>query len=530
MSKLAQHVGTRSVNKVRPYVNQLQKYAPEQEKNSAGGYVYKVGNWDQLKRFLVLGTYGGTFYISEKSLTQVNYDAILGCVGEDGLRVVEEIVRVSENGLAPKNDFAVFALAVAAAFGNEETKRAAYQAVTKVCRTSTHLFQFLEDSSKFRGHGNGFNRAIRRWYTGKTVDEQAYQMVKYRNRNNWSHRKVLRLTRITPRTLEESALYHWAVNGTWNSELKMPMVIEGFEKSKTVESVEQLVDYIKQYNLTWEAVPNQYLKDKSVWEALLAKMPPTAMIRNLGNMSSAGVFDSNTNSDIVIQTLNDVSKLKKAKVHPMQMAVASIVYSSGRGDLGNNSWQVNPRIVDALDDAFMASMKAVEPTGLKMLVAVDESGSMAYHRSGIGSLKCSEVSGILALTHYCSEPNVDIISFDTSYRKLNMSKRMSLKEAMGIACNGGGTDLSLPIKYALDNNLMFDVFVVYTDNETYAGQRHVQALFDEYRKRINPKAKMLVASMAANAYSASDPNDPAILQVVGLDSSLPQVIAAFAKL
>lgn len=35
-------------------------------KMRSGGYGFKVGDWEQLRRFLILGTIGGTYYASEK--------------------------------------------------------------------------------------------------------------------------------------------------------------------------------------------------------------------------------------------------------------------------------------------------------------------------------------------------------------------------------------------------------------------------------------------------------------------------------
>lgn len=39
-----------------------------------------------------------------------------------------------------------------------------------------------------------------------------------------------------------------------------------------------------------EHIPTDLLNDRSVWAALLVKMPMTAMIRNLGKMSAVGLL------------------------------------------------------------------------------------------------------------------------------------------------------------------------------------------------------------------------------------------------
>src|SRR6185295_781272 len=115
------------------------------------------------------------------------------CVRDDGKRAVDEIVRVSDEGRAPKNDPALFALALAAGLGDEETRRAALDALPKVARTGTHLFQFASFVDGFRGWGRSLRRAVGRWYAAQSVQAVAYQAVKYRQRAGLTHRDLLRL-------------------------------------------------------------------------------------------------------------------------------------------------------------------------------------------------------------------------------------------------------------------------------------------------------------------------------------------------
>ncbi|MGL1148080.1 hypothetical protein ACSTLH_00570, partial [Vibrio parahaemolyticus] len=89
--------------------------------------------------------------------------------------------------------------------------------------------------------------------------------------------------------------------------------------------------------------------------------------------------------------------------------------------------------------------------------------------NGTPNIKASEAAGVMGLIHYVTEPNCEVITFDTSIRIPSMSKKMTVTQAMNIARNGGGTDLSLPIRYALDKGKVVDAFVIYTDSETWAG-------------------------------------------------------------
>src|SRR5579859_3491702 len=103
-----------------------------QVRNSNHGYSWQVDDWTRLDRFLILGAEGGTFYIGERDLVKQNHDAIIRCIKENGVRVVDRIVEISEAGRAPKNDPAIFALALVATHGNNEAKAHAFKNLSKV--------------------------------------------------------------------------------------------------------------------------------------------------------------------------------------------------------------------------------------------------------------------------------------------------------------------------------------------------------------------------------------------------------------
>jgi len=121
--------------------------------NSAGGFAWAVDDWTRLRRFLILGSEGGSYYATERKLTRENAEAVERCLATDGPRAVAEIARLSHEGRAPKNDPAIFALAMAAGLGDEATRRAALEALPRVCRTGTHLFLFAQLVEGFRGWG-----------------------------------------------------------------------------------------------------------------------------------------------------------------------------------------------------------------------------------------------------------------------------------------------------------------------------------------------------------------------------------------
>ena len=93
----------------------------------------------------------------------------------------------------------------------------------------------------------------------------------------------------------------------------------------------------------------------------------------------------------------------------------------------------------------------------------------------------------------------------------------------------GSTDCARPMLHALENKIPVDVFVVYTDNDTWCGDVHPFEALKQYRLEMNiPDAKLIVCGMNSSGFTIADPDDPGMLDIVGFDSSAPQIIAQFA--
>jgi len=60
----------------------------DQVANSAGGHAWAVDDWSRLRRFLILGVDGGSYYATEHQLVKENADAVLRCLAVDGARTV----------------------------------------------------------------------------------------------------------------------------------------------------------------------------------------------------------------------------------------------------------------------------------------------------------------------------------------------------------------------------------------------------------------------------------------------------------
>jgi 60 kDa SS-A/Ro ribonucleoprotein len=92
-----------------------------------------------------------------------------------------------------------------------------------------------------------------------------------------------------------------------------------------------------------------------------------------------------------------------------------------------------------------------------------------------------------------------------------------------------GTDCSLPMLFALQNKIMIDTFIIYTDNDTNSGSIHPAVALDKYRQMSGIPAKLIVCATEVSEFSVADPDDAGSIDIAGFDSSVPQIISEFSK-
>jgi 60 kDa SS-A/Ro ribonucleoprotein len=375
--------------------------------NSAGGFTYAVDDWKRLDRFLILGSEKGTYYVAEHELSVANIECVKRCVATDGIRTVERIVEISDSGRAPKNDPALLALAYAASKGDLATRTLALQSLPQVARIGTHLFHFIAFAKQFRGMGRGLRNAIVEWYAAKTPAQFAQQVTKYQQRDGWSHRDLLRLTH--PKFAGTHQLIaRWVVKGELEAENgdTIPQALIGHVAIQKATTPKEAAELIREFGVVRESVPTELLNSKEVWEALLEKMPLTAMIRNLGNMSKVGLLVPMSDaSKLVASRLQDTEALRKSRVHPIQILLAAKTYEAGRGVKGSGTWTAVPKVVDALDEAYYGAFKNVEPTGKRFYLGLDISGSMWGNMIAGSFLDAATGSAAMAMVTVKTEEN-----------------------------------------------------------------------------------------------------------------------------
>ena len=349
-----------------------------------------------------------------------------------------------------------------------------------------------------------------------------------------------------------------------------------FEEAQHTDDVNQVISLIHNQGLTWEMIPNTWFSETrngvdntknraEIWRALIGlpagktspatypdgnvryKMGLTALIRNLPRLSEYGVIKELGTTDVVDLVINSFSQenLIKARVHPVRLLSALRGYGKGFTQDGRGQvrfrFKPNNAIMDALEKAFYDSFGTVQGTGKSMGLFIDVSSSMMSGEiAGLPDVTPREAAAIMALATIHSEKHYTVKGFSangsywsggTILKDIPIRKSHSIKQVSDImsAMGFGGTDCSLPFVWALEEKAMIDCFVIYTDNESWAGRSHPVEALAKYRKQVNPDARVVFVSFTATDATLIDPKDNKALDIVGFGADGPQVISSFAK-
>lgn len=292
---------------------------------------------------------------------------------------------------------------------------------------------------------------------------------------------------------------------------------------------------IRSGRLVREHVPTTLFGSKEIWLTLLETMPLEALLRNLGKLTQIGVA-AEKHREIVARLVNQTEVLK-ARIHPIKVLVASKVYTNGCGDSGSLTWTPNAYISVALTDLFRISYGAVTPTGKRIMLGIDVSGSMSSQVLGSKVLSCRDASIAMALLYMETEKNVSAVAFSETLTdliapsKFQLRRGMTLQQALAVTngMNFSATDCVLPIQHAIRCKLPIDAFIIITDSETYAPNEHPQNALIRYREVMGIEAKLIVLGMTGNCFTIVDPNDRNTLNLAGFDTSTPEIASMFMR-
>lgn len=272
-----------------------------------------------------------------------------------------------------------------------------------------------------------------------------YTLAKYKgNGKAVKMRDLLCLCRPTPKTVEQSDLW----NRLLKDELETPY--------------------------TWETELSAKGNNAKTWEQLIdsGKVGYMALIRNLRNILNANP----SNVDKVLDTIQNPVAVKKSKQLPFRYLSAYREVQT----IGSS------RVFDALENAVEAACENVPHLNGTTVIAVDVSGSMRDPISEKSAVTCVQIAYLLGLIANKICDNSYFYTFNSLIRKVPVSHRSGILETVSNVQAGGSTDMTLPFKAMITENITADRIIILSDNECNGSWRTpVQTIADEYRRHTN---------------------------------------------
>jgi hypothetical protein len=189
---------------------------PGQIANNAGGYSFPLPLEQEWMRYLIIGSKSdnGSYYQCGGAIATTISRCIMAAISSPTTceHLIRDIVDVSVNARAPKQEMTMMSLAAAIVFSyDNKCKAQALAAVNQVCRIPTHLFmlvQYIRDLSQDKakpgkGFGKGVRRALTEYYTSRGGLELAVLVTKYKNREGWTHEDLISLLHINPAQMKD---------------------------------------------------------------------------------------------------------------------------------------------------------------------------------------------------------------------------------------------------------------------------------------------------------------------------------------
>lgn len=282
-----------------------------------------------------------------------------------------------------------------------------------------------------------------------------YQLAKYNRKQEVKLKDIIILTHPKPKDSRQEELFRKVLDG----KLETPV--------------------------TWETQLSMYGNKKEVWERLIAegRLGYMAMLRNLRNIIKSGA----ENLDKALDFISNKDNVLKSKQMPFRFYSAYKMLKEEK--LGTS------KVYDALELAIRASVDNMPRLCGKTLIAADVSRSMTDQVSRNSIVTSADIAVLLmAIANYICDEAITT-AFDTEFYICPMASINGIiSNAESVPINGGGTDITLPIQYLIDNHIYVDRIIILSDNEINRGWERgswhssvpCQSVADQYRKTVNP--------------------------------------------
>lgn len=276
---------------------------------------------------------------------------------------------------------------------------------------------------------------------------------------------------------------------------------------------------------TWETYISEHGSNTVSWTYIADKMPIFALVRNLRNL-----LDNNVDPVLYADKLRNPEIIKRSRMLPFRFYTA---YKQLKEDSTSSPYLRD--VLDALEDAMELSISNVEHLSGRTAIFIDVSGSMEFnHISKNSVVKASDISRLFgAMTdRICDSAIIGV--FGQEYATVTPSKRASTLSKMSDIRNvgvGHATHAYKAIQYLIDNNVVVDRIIVFSDEQVYNSGYSVtlQGEIERYRNQVNPNTYLHSVDLMGYGNTIVNEADPRSNLIAGWSEKILDYISFYEK-
>lgn len=168
----------------------------------------------------------------------------------------------------------------------------------------------------------------------------------------------------------------------------------------------------------------------------------------------------------------------------------------------------------------------MEPTGKRFVVAVDVSTTLSSTVMGT-SVNTVVAAAAMTMVLARTETETQVLAYsEGAVAPCAITADMPLAQVTAelIKIPSGCTDCALPILWASEEEKVVDVFIIFTNNETWFGQANPVETLRMYRHKTGVFSKLIVCGLTSTGLSIADPEDRGTLDICGFDLGAVEII------
>jgi len=483
--------------------------------NAAGGLAYKLTDEHALTQYALTGTFGDSFYVSAR----VQLDEMLKlCAKVDHEFIAQLAVYARSQGYM--KDTPVFLLAYLSNTDYPKLKSLFKLIITDGGSLRTYVQIIRSGQTGRKSLGNRLKNMCGEWLNNATERTLLNASIG----NDPSLVDVLKMVHVHPSQPWRRALFGWLMGKEFNP-ADLPQVCKDYDEFKT-KGINEGQNVPEMPFLMLSSLPLNI----DQWKQLVTRMSWKQVLKNLNTFTRNELLVDNEVAHLVAEALRKVPE----RVMPYEVLAA---YIATKGNV--------PEVITAaLHDAMLKVVSNVPDIKGRTLLACDISYSMNDSVSGnrgtaSSKVRCVDVAALMTSALLSRNKGAGVLAFNNN--GYNVGQHM---QETDIFTNtkllsdmvNGGTDCSIPFQILIQNNLVVDTVIMFSDNESWitdqgygrsALQSPTQRYWNDYKK-LAPDCKLICIDVTpkANVQVHAQPN---VFNIGGFSDNVFKLVASIVE-